>query len=563
MDFAGNSQIVAFRLEVPFSETYEISASLKEIDDTDRDFWPTGNFLWSSTQGKVGDDDFIDHAHLEFVRLEYNDGEDHVINSLEELRNENHTYLYFCEDQEINSATLVTGSILTVKIVPEYGYQLVSFGVNNKGFETGEEPCVYTFEIKSGNFHLMAHCESVSDVVAADDSKAVSEGEILIDDQEINVGTAMLSVKDANPNQADVADFEAQAGDYEITSYLDLDMTQIIYKGSTTEYWSEDLSTLKKRATVSLKVEEPIETEQVKVIHQRHDNTYETLDATYDPNTQTVTFETDSISTFALCNEKVHVHNLTKVAAVDPTCTKAGNVLYYTCDGCDDWFYNKSATKVVVNREDVVVKATGHDYKDVITKATLTKDGSIENKCANCGKVKSTTKIPHIDKITLSKTSYVWDGNAKNPTVTVKDAKGKTVDTKYYTVTKDSGRKDVGSYAYKITFKTNYSGSKTLSFVINPKKTSITSVSALSKGFQIKWKAQTKQTTGYEIRYATKSSMSDAVSVKVDKTSTTSKKITKLKATKKYFVQIRTYKKVGTKTYYSDWSDPKSVTTKK
>ena len=33
--------------------------------------------------------------------------------------------------------------------------------------------------------------------------------------------------------------------------------------------------------------------------------------------------------------------------------------------------------------------------------------------------------------------------------------------------------------------------------------------------------------------------------------------------TMKHYVQIRTYKKVGTSTYYSDWSNTKTVTTKK
>ena len=36
-------------------------------------------------------------------------------------------------------------------------------------------------------------------------------------------------------------------------------------------------------------------------------------------------------------------------------------------------------------------------------------------------------------------------------------------------------------------------------------------------------------------------------------------KVSKLKAGKKYYVQVRTYKKVGGKTYYSSWSKAKAV----
>ena len=43
---------------------------------------------------------------------------------------------------------------------------------------------------------------------------------------------------------------------------------------------------------------------------------------------------------------------------------------------------------------------------------------------------------------------------------------------------------------------------------------------------------------------------------------TTSKNITKLKAKKKYYIRVRSYKKVGKTTYYSGWSKAKTVKTK-
>ena len=45
--------------------------------------------------------------------------------------------------------------------------------------------------------------------------------------------------------------------------------------------------------------------------------------------------------------------------------------------------------------------------------------------------------------------------------------------------------------------------------------------------------------------------------------SKTSKKVTKLKGGKKYYVKIRTYKTVGGKKFYSSWSKVKTVKTKK
>ena len=51
--------------------------------------------------------------------------------------------------------------------------------------------------------------------------------------------------------------------------------------------------------------------------------------------------------------------------------------------------------------------------------------------------------------------------------------------------------------------------------------------------------------------------------VTISKNRTTSTTVNKLKAKKKYFVRIRTYKKDGKTKYYSDWSSIKNVTTKK
>lgn len=88
----------------------------------------------------------------------------------------------------------------------------------------------------------------------------------------------------------------------------------------------------------------------------------------------------------------------------------------------------------------------------------------------------------------------------------------------------------------------------------------ISKVSATSKGFKATWNKGT-DATGYQIRYSTKKNMKNAKTVTV---SSTSKKITKLKAKTKYYVQVRAYAKLSTgKKLYSAWSSKSTVTTKK
>ena len=89
--------------------------------------------------------------------------------------------------------------------------------------------------------------------------------------------------------------------------------------------------------------------------------------------------------------------------------------------------------------------------------------------------------------------------------------------------------------------------------------TSITSLSAKDNGFKIKWKKKSS-ITGYQIQYSTNSKFKNGnKSIKIKSAKTVSKKITKLKVAKKYYVRIRTYK--GKK--YSKWSKVKSIKTTK
>ena len=90
--------------------------------------------------------------------------------------------------------------------------------------------------------------------------------------------------------------------------------------------------------------------------------------------------------------------------------------------------------------------------------------------------------------------------------------------------------------------------------------TTITSLSANVKAFTVKWKK--KSVNGYQIQYSTNSSFDNAKKVTISSADTTKKKIKNLKAKKKYYVRVRTYKLKSGKKNYSAWSKKKSITTK-
>lgn len=252
--------------------------------------------------------------------------------------------------------------------------------------------------------------------------------------------------------------------------------------------------------------------------------------------------------------------------AVAATCTKAGLTEGSHCRYCKKVLTAQKATP-----------ATGHRYipsqeSYASPEATLSKDGRLVSPqvCTNCdNEYEKTAVIPKVSTVKLSKTAYTYNGKVQRPGVVVKDRTGKALKGGVdYNVSYPKGMKNVGKYTVKVTFKENYKGSKSLTYSINPKGTGVSKVTAAKKGFKVTWKKQKTQTTGYQVQYSTdKNFKKNNKTVTISKNSTTSKSVGKLKAKKKYYVRVRTYKtvKFGGKSVklYSGWSKAKSVTTKK
>lgn len=219
------------------------------------------------------------------------------------------------------------------------------------------------------------------------------------------------------------------------------------------------------------------------------------------------------------------------------------------------------------------VAALGHKYKSVTKKARPYQDGYIVKYCTRCEEFDeddyyyyADTTIYAPSKIKLSSKNYTYTGKAKKPTVKVYNHEGQLINSKHYTVSYQKGRKNVGKYKVTVTFKKSsrkYTGKMSTTFKINPKPTSISSLTKGTESFTVKWKKVSKQITGYQIKYADNSGMYDAKYKTIKGAKASKKKISNLYEDEKYYVQIRTYKVVNGKKYYSSWSKKKSIRTKK
>ena len=291
-------------------------------------------------------------------------------------------------------------------------------------------------------------------------------------------------------------------------------------------------------------------------------------------------------------------HSYTESITKQPTCTESG-IKTFTCSICGDsrteeipaaghsfsadWTIDEEATCAKEGSKShhcsvcgavtdiTAIPKTAHNYKNkkVTKRATTSKNGTFTAVCSVCG-AEQTEVIYAAKTIKLSKTSMTYNGKKQKPSVTITDAAGKRLKNGTdYKVTYPKKTQNVGKYTVTVTLKGNYTGTVKKTFTILPKNTAISKLTASKNTVTVKWKKQTKQTAGYEIQYSTSSKFTKKTTktVKAAKNSMTSKKITKLKAKKKYYVRIRTYQtvKVGKKStkIYASWSKAKTVTTKK
>ncbi|MGN0046303.1 MAG: phosphodiester glycosidase family protein [Eggerthellaceae bacterium] len=264
-----------------------------------------------------------------------------------------------------------------------------------------------------------------------------------------------------------------------------------------------------------------------------------------------------------------------------------------TIDG-DMYCFNKTTGNMYKGKDQKIRAATGSEYRYF----TFSDDGKLLIgafvKNADTGKVryywgddyvKDTTvtvngvkyafnaegnlKVKKLSACSIaSLADMTYTGKALTPKVTVKDGSS-TLSSE-----KTSGKVQYNNYTVKYTDNTKigtatvtitgnadrgYSGKVTMTFKIEPKGTSISKVKTAPGTFEVSWNKQSSATTGYQIRYATNSSMKDYKTSRITSTSTLSKKVTGLKAKSNYYVQVRTYTKVGSTYYYSDWSKAKSI----
>ena len=236
-------------------------------------------------------------------------------------------------------------------------------------------------------------------------------------------------------------------------------------------------------------------------------------------------------------------HKFTKyVPNNDATC-QADGTKTAECD------YGCGTTDTIENADDPQKEHTSSGKWEVSTKATDKADGKLADKCIECGQIINSRRIPQIKNVKLAYTSCTYNGIAKKPEVTVYDVDGNTLNKTDYTVSYKNNTAS-GAAGVTVTFKGNYAGRITATFVIYPKAVSIKTAQSTAKGVKLTWN-RAANGTGYIVYRSVNGS-----SFKRYKTINSLSTISMVdggakKSGTKYAYKIYAYKSVNGKVYNS------------
>lgn len=301
--------------------------------------------VWESDNANntsLKEDELLKHGSVEIIGIKDEDGNPVELKDIHQSTS--HGY-----------GSIVPGSVITFRVTPEYGYQLESITINGQSLTPLEDTSTYTYTMPDTNVHICGIFTKKEDQTELNTDK-VKNALIQLAENEITSGNSRLMIKDAQLTPQQQEAFEKAAGDYRIVGYFDIKLAQILYKNSTTNMWVNNIAALKNPAKVSLQLATDLEVESndLIVIHENSDGTYEVIPASFDSAAKTVMFQTKGFSNYAVAYKKSETttENSTKE-------TTTGDTSEATTSG---------TTKAITNgTTEATISGTTEATKDAVT----------------------------------------------------------------------------------------------------------------------------------------------------------------------------------------------------
>ena len=293
-----------FTITVPGAKKYTIRGTADKDAAVDRTIiWTNPNYVPKDK----ADAEWIEEFKLEngygYVKAVYD--ENGKLVNVDEYKSEN----WAKEGVGSNGfgwIHIYPGYRVVFEFVPEYGYQLTDIRINGQKLGVSGLMNQFEFEMPDTNIHFDAEFTKTEDIVKANSTK-IESGTVSLGNNTLSGGSAQLTVNDIELSSDKIKGFEDAAEGYTVSSYLDIDLYQVFYKGKNdaNDVWSTKIDEFDNEVTITIKLQEGITADDIVIVHNIHDGEeYEIIKIeSYDSATNTITFKTKSFSNYAIATK--------------------------------------------------------------------------------------------------------------------------------------------------------------------------------------------------------------------------------------------------------------------
>lgn len=283
--------------------------------------------------------------------------------------------MYADEEQDENVETfdftnyqLEIGQHYKIKIVPDYGYQVVGLYIGGYTIVPSDvegDVGVFEFTMEDRNFHFNGvvrkegtigdfEASGIGDIklnnssIDKADAKSAFDfdedmgGSIRIQSKD-NKDFKLVDVNDANINNGEIDNgkvkVDEDTNEYYIGKSYDIDVDQVVSKGGDNGYWSEPITEAKGEVNISFAFNGEDEGVTYKIA-RKHGNKVDILDATF--SNGFLSFKTNKFSTFTILSSQESTSEKTKFVFKD--WDDSGELDY--CDIENEAFVDNSGRKI-------------------------------------------------------------------------------------------------------------------------------------------------------------------------------------------------------------------------
>lgn len=201
---------------------------------------------------------------------------------------------------------LKRGDVVTMRFVPDYGYQLKNASLNGYTMEPQEAVSTFTVTMTT-NFHLAGAFVSAENEINTSSEKVSSASIANGSNAAGNGGILSMSVADTDTDSAVTSSYGTAV------SSLNITLKNLVSKGTGTEgatdYWESNVTTFDNPISVSVTLDSATQSSlpsgQTFSVVRNHDSTLTDLNATY--SNGTLTFDTNQFSTYTIVRKAIPV----------------------------------------------------------------------------------------------------------------------------------------------------------------------------------------------------------------------------------------------------------------